>query len=87
MEEVRSFEALTPRLSSAQDAFKNGEIGPDQLRLLGFHFIYVRQNSLQFIATTEVIAEVNPWGAVQRVNQNCSLTLGLSAANRVNLGL
>ena len=46
------------------------QIGPNRLRLLGFQFISVRQNSLQFKSTAEVTAEVNPLRAVQGVTLN-----------------
>ena len=72
--EVRGFEPLTPCMPSARDPFMRVQVGPNWLRLLGSQFISVHQNSLQFKSTAEVIAEVNPLRAVQRVNQNCSLT-------------
>ncbi len=57
--EVRRFELLTPCTLSAQDAFVNVRISPEGLRLLGFQFIFVHQNTLEINSTAEVNAEVN----------------------------
>jgi len=53
--EVRGFEPLTPCMPSAREPFTRVQIGPNRLRLLGFQFISVRQNSLQFKSTAEVL--------------------------------
>jgi hypothetical protein len=67
--EVRGFEPLTPCMPSARDPFTRVQIRPNRLRLLGFQFISVHRNSLQFKSTAEVNAEVNPLRAVQGVRR------------------
>jgi len=57
-------------MPSARDPFKRVQIGPNRLRLLGFQFISVHQNTPQFDSTAEVTAEVMLLLGVQGVTLN-----------------
>jgi hypothetical protein len=59
--EVRGFEPLTPCMPSARDLFRSVRVSANRLQSLGFQFISVHQDSLEFISTAEVIAEVDPF--------------------------
>ena len=67
---ARGFEPRTSCMPSARDPFMRVQISPNRHRLLGFRFISVHQNSLQFKSTAEVDAKANPLRAVQGVTLN-----------------